>query len=124
MAAVTLIALWLHFLCMHSGAATGILIEGDGSPNAKSVFDVWVQAYRYSRDDVSFTFPGSGVLASLQAYLNGDLDFVALDRGVSSAITSGYAYLTQFPLAAHAMIMGYNIPELNSTNSLIFDRRH
>jgi hypothetical protein len=43
-------------------------------------------------------------------------DFLSLDRGITDSVVSEYGYLTQFPLAAHAMVMGYTLPELSASD--------
>jgi ABC-type phosphate transport system substrate-binding protein len=40
---------------------------------------------------------------------------VVTDRGITSQAEE-YANLVQFPLAGQAMVIGYNLPELNSTD--------
>jgi hypothetical protein len=43
-------------------------------------------------------------------------DFVVTDRGILSDDSSEYADLIQFPVAGQAMVIGYSLPSLNSSD--------
>ena len=69
--------------------------------------------YPYSRDSVSINWVGKAVLQSMADYTAGLVDFIMIDSQLTEAmIEQGYYGL---PLMGSAMVMVYNLPELNNT---------
>lgn len=104
------------------GAGASITLDGAGSTNSGGIFQVWTKSYRFSRDDITVRYTEAGATAALAQYTQGLLDFVVTDRGITSQAEE-YANLVQFPVAGQALVIGYNLPELNSTDpTLILNR--
>lgn len=122
--AIVALALTLALaLCFTLGAGTSITLDGAGSTNSGGIFQVWTKSYRFSRDDITVRYAEAGATAALTQYTQGLLDFVVTDRGISTSQAEEYANLVQFPVAGQAMVIGYNLPELNSTDSTLILNR-
>jgi ABC-type phosphate transport system substrate-binding protein len=88
-------------------------IYGEGGTSANLFWQKMSAEYPYTRDSVSINWAGKAVLQSMADYAAGLVDFIMIDSQLTDdMISQGYYGL---PMMGSAMVMVYNIPELNNT---------
>jgi len=103
--------------------AGSITINGSGSTFQQPAMSQWAYAYSYVDPSVVINYQGTGSGAGKTAVIQNTVDFAGSDAALTDAeITSGKD-LQLFPVLAGAVVLTYNLPELDPTKDpvLILD---
>ena len=83
----------------------------------------WAYAYSYVDPSVAINYQGTGSGAGKTAIINGTVDFAGSDSVLTDQEIATGKDLQMFPILAGAVVLTYNIPELDPTKdpTLILD---
>ncbi len=103
--------------------AGSVQINGSGSTFQQPAMSQWAFAYSYVDPSVVINYQGTGSGAGKTAVINNTVDFAGTDAVLTAAETASGKDLQLFPILAGAVVLTYNLPELDATKDpvLILD---
>ncbi len=103
--------------------AGSIQINGSGSTFQQPAMSQWAYAYSYVDPSVVINYQGTGSGAGKTAIINNTVDFAGSDAVLTDAETTSGKDLQLFPILAGAVVLTYNLPEIDPTKDpvLILD---
>ncbi len=103
--------------------AGSVQINGQGSTFQQPAMSQWAYAYSYVDPSVVINYQGTGSGAGKTAIINGTVDFAGSDAVLSDTETASGKDLQMFPILAGAVVLTYNLPEIDPTKDpvLILD---
>jgi phosphate transport system substrate-binding protein len=105
-------------------APGSIQINGAGATFPLPIYTEWTYAYQYVDPSVSINYQGIGSGGGKKAIIDGTVDFAGSDSLVTDDEYAAGKDLQMYPAVAGAVVMIYNLPELDLANdpALILDR--
>jgi phosphate transport system substrate-binding protein len=105
-------------------APGSIHINGAGATFPLPIYTEWTYAYQYVDPSVSINYQGIGSGGGKKAIIDGTVDFAGSDSLVTDDEYAAGKDLQMYPAVAGAVVMIYNLPELDLANdpALILDR--
>jgi phosphate transport system substrate-binding protein len=104
-------------------APGSVQINGAGSTFQQPAMSQWAYAYSYVDSSVAINYQGTGSGAGKTALINGTVDFAGSDSVLNDTEIASGKDLQMFPILAGAVVLTYNLPELDPANdpALILD---
>jgi hypothetical protein len=96
-----------------------VKLVGSGGQSAASLYNSYATYYGYSKDNVALTYTASSVEGALVKYQQNLVDFVGADTALDPDQFNGVQGLAQLPIVGLPLVIGYNLPTLLSTDSLV-----
>jgi len=103
--------------------AGSVQITGSGSTFQQPALSDWAYAFPLVDPSVAINYQGVGSGAGKKAIIDGTVDFAGSDAVLTDTETASGKDLQMFPILAGAVVMTYNIPDLDPTKdaALILD---
>ncbi len=115
----TFIFLHQTLVCAATEAQYSVKLVGSGGQSAASLYNSYATYYGYAKDNVALTYTASSVEAALVKYEQHLVDFVGADTALDPEQFNGVQGLAQLPIVGLPLVIGYNLPTLLSTDSLV-----
>jgi phosphate transport system substrate-binding protein len=103
--------------------AGSVQLNGAGSTFQQPAMSQWAFAYSYVDPSVVINYQGTGSGAGKTAIINNTVDFAGSDSVLTDQETASGKDLQMFPILAGAVVLTYNLPEIDPTKdpALILD---
>jgi hypothetical protein len=105
--------------CAATEAQYSVKLVGSGGQSATSLYNSYATYYGYSKDNVALTYTASAVEDALVKYEQNLVDFVGADTALDADQFNGVQGLVQLPIVGLPLVIGYNLPTLLPTDSLV-----
>jgi hypothetical protein len=113
----------LGLICqlVRADAQYSVKLVGAGGSAAADLYNSYGTYYGYSKDNValSYTASSGGVEGALVSFEQNLVDFVGADTALDADQFNGVEGLVQLPTVGLPLVIGYNLPTLLSTDSLV-----
>jgi hypothetical protein len=103
-----------------TAAQFSVKLVGSGGAATADLYNSYGTNYGYSKDNVALTYTAApSVSQALVRYQQNLVDFVGVDTALDPDQFNGVGGLTQLPIVGLPLVIGYNLPTLLPTDSLV-----
>jgi ABC-type phosphate transport system substrate-binding protein len=110
-----------YFICSLSlslhWATEATTIYGKGGTSANKFYEKLSRLYPFYRDSVDIEWEGVAVMAAIDLYQGGLIDFMMVDSKFTAGMVEAGLY--RLPMVGSALVMVYNLPSLNNTQLVL-----
>jgi ABC-type phosphate transport system substrate-binding protein len=100
-------------------AQFSVKLVGSGGAATAGLYNSYGAYYGYSKDNVALTYTASSVEDALVKYEQNLVDFVGADTALDPEQFNGVQGLAQLPIVGLPLVIGYNLPTLLPSDSLV-----
>ena len=101
-------------------AQFSVKLVGSGGAATAGLYNSYGAYYGYSKDNVALTYTAAASIdQALLRYQQNLVDFVGVDTALDPEQFNGVQGLAQLPIVGLPLVIGYNLPTLLPSDSLV-----